>query len=97
MPSPHRAVSTDFQALRTHAIEGRIETRLERLRLDELSAGEVVVRTRYAGVNHKEGLSLHGQAKIISSFPRVAGIELVGEVVQSSSEEFQPSAQPGLT
>ncbi len=80
----------DFQALRTHAVDGRIESRLERLRLDELSAGEVVVRTRYAGVNYKDGLSLHGQAKIITAFPRVAGIELVGEVLQSSSAEFAP-------
>ena len=90
MPTHHRTVPTDFQALRTHAVDGGIETRLERLRLDELSAGEVVVRTRYAGVNYKDGLSLHGQAKIITAFPRIAGIELVGEVLQSSSPDFQP-------
>lgn len=43
----------------------------------------------FAGVNYKDCLSLQGQAKIITSYPRVAGIELVGKVVESSSEQFQ--------
>lgn len=78
----------DFQALRTYSEGGRIESRLERLRIDDLSPGEVLVRIRYAGVNYKDCLSLYGQAKIITDFPRVAGIELVGEVVQSSDLQF---------
>lgn len=82
--------SADFLALRTHLVEGKIENRLARLRRDDLSAGEVVVRTCFAGVNYKDCLSLQGQARIITSYPRVAGIELVGEVVESSTEEFQP-------
>jgi putative YhdH/YhfP family quinone oxidoreductase len=86
-------VPTSFEALRTHAIDGRIESRLERLTLDDLSAGEVVVRTRYAGVNYKDCLSLLGQAKIITSFPRIAGIELVGEVLSSSVDRFRPGQQ----
>eukprot|EP01032_Pedospumella_encystans_P000736 gene736-850_t len=80
-----------FEALRTHqTAEGQVRIRLETLRLDDLSAGEVVVRTRYAGVNYKDCLSLHGRAKIIASYPRVAGIELVGEVLASSVASFEP-------
>lgn len=86
---PHPLIPADFAALRTHLVEGKAESRLERLRLEDLSPGEVVVRTRYAGVNYKDCLSLHGQARIIMAFPRVAGIELVGEVVGSSSGDFQ--------
>lgn len=93
MPTQDRDVPPDFQALRTHAIERRIEARLESLSLDELSAGEVIVRTRYTGVNYKDSLSLHGRAKIITAYPRVAGIELVGEVVRSSSAQFQPGKE----
>ncbi|MBC5763995.1 YhdH/YhfP family quinone oxidoreductase [Ramlibacter albus] len=83
----------DFQALRTHSEGGRIDSRLVRLRFDDLSPGEVLVRTRYAGVNYKDCLSLHGQAKIITEFPRIAGIELVGEVVQSSDPQFTAGQQ----
>lgn len=80
----------DFQVLRTHSHEGRVDSRLERLRIDDLSPGEVLVRTRYAGVNYKDCLSLYGQARIITEFPRIAGIELVGEVLQSSDPQFNP-------
>lgn len=83
----------DFQALRTYSEGGRIDSRLVRLRFDDLSPGEVLVRTRYAGVNYKDCLSLYGQAKIITEFPRIAGIELVGEVVQSSDAQFTAGQQ----
>ena len=86
---------SDFLALRTHQEDGRIGSRLQRLRFDDLSAGEVLVKTRYAGVNYKDCLSIHGRAKIISSFPRVAGIELVGEVLQSADPQFA-TGQPVL-
>lgn len=79
-----------FTALRTHQTDHGVESRIDTLTLEDLSPGEVVVRTRYAGVNYKDCLSLHGQAKIIASFPRIAGIELVGEVVESASPEFRP-------
>jgi acrylyl-CoA reductase (NADPH) len=95
MPQPSRAVPQEFSALRTHVESGRTESRLERLSLADLSPGEVVVRTRYAGLNYKDCLSLHGQAKIITSFPRVAGIELVGDVVASDLPDFM-AGQPVL-
>lgn len=87
------SLPADFQALRTDSQEGRVTSRLERLRLDDLSPGEVVVRVRYAGVNYKDCLSLYGQAKIITEFPRIAGIELVGEVQHSSDAQFTPGQQ----
>ena len=83
----------DFQALRTHSEAGCIDSRLVRLRFDDLSPGEVLVRTRYAGVNYKDCLSLYGQAKIITEFPRIAGIELVGEVLQSADPGFSAGQQ----
>lgn len=95
MPTTNTAVPASFLAVRTHAVDGRVESRIESLSLDQLSAGEVVVRTRYAGVNYKDCLSLHGQAKIITAFPRIAGIELVGEVVDSSAPQFE-RGQPVL-
>lgn len=79
----------DFPALRTFVDEGgRVESRLVRMRVDELSPGEVTVRTRWAGVNYKDCLSLLGRAKIITMFPRIAGIELVGDVVESADTRF---------
>jgi len=77
-----------FTALRSHSVEGRVQSRIERLRIDELSPGEVLMRTRHAGINYKDCLSILGQAKIIADFPRIAGIEAVGDVVASESPGF---------
>jgi putative YhdH/YhfP family quinone oxidoreductase len=87
------ALPADFQVLRTHLRDGRAESGLERLRIDDLSEGEVLVRVRYAGVNYKDCLSLLGQARIITEFPRIAGIELVGEVLQSADSGFAAGQQ----
>ncbi len=93
MSSHPTSIPTRFRAVRTHVVDGRTESRLEELTLDDLSPGEVVVRNRYAGVNFKDCLSLHGKAKIITGFPRVAGIELVGEVVHSEAVGIAPGQQ----
>lgn len=66
-----------------------MHSELEYAALESLSAGEVVVRNLYAGVNYKDCLSILGRAKIVESYPRVCGIELVGEVVDSSTPAFR--------
>ena len=88
--TPEPFTSSSFHALRSHSVEGRVQSRIEVLGLEDLSPGEVVVRTRHAGINYKDCLAITGGAKIISEFPRIAGIEAVGEVVASDVAQFQP-------
>jgi len=77
-----------FLAVRSDYVDRQVVSSLVRLRFADLSAGEVIVRNRYAGVNYKDCLAIQGKAKIIASFPRIAGVELVGEVVRSTVEAF---------
>ncbi|MCA0325461.1 MAG: YhdH/YhfP family quinone oxidoreductase [Proteobacteria bacterium] len=79
-----------LEALRSRLIDGRVQSTLERLSPDELSPGEVLVRTLHAGVNYKDCLAILGKAKIITDFPRIAGIEAVGQVIESSHPDFRP-------
>jgi len=88
--SPPFELPQPFRAVRTHMQDGQTLSQLEHLSIQDLTPGEVVVRNRWAGVNFKDCLSLHGKAKIIASFPRVAGIELAGEVLHSETADFQP-------
>lgn len=87
------ALPEDFAALRAHCHEGRVQPRLERLGLDALSPGDLVLRARYAGLNYKDCLAMHGQARIIAGFPRVPGIEVVGEVLSSSDTRLPPGTE----
>lgn len=80
----------DFVCLRTHSLPDGVSSRLERIRSEDLSDGQVLIRNRYAGVNYKDCLSILGRAKIIETYPRIAGIEAVGDVVESSDDRFSP-------
>lgn len=88
--SPSFELPQAFRAVRTHMQDGQTLSKLEHLTIQDLSPGEVIIRNRWAGVNFKDCLSLHGKAKIITSFPRIAGIEFAGEVVHSEAADFQP-------
>ena len=56
----------------------------------ELGGGEVLVRVEYSSLNYKDGLAITGKGKVVRKFPMVPGIDLAGEVVESSSNEFSP-------
>ena len=87
---PSNSIADAFDALVCRKDEAGVRSRIETLTLERLSAGEVVLRTRYAGVNFKDCLAVTGRAKIIAEFPRIAGIEAVGEVLSSSDPRFAP-------
>ena len=80
------AVNAPFMALRIHDAAGGC--RLDRVTLDELSPGEVVVRVEWSSVNYKDALAATGGAPIVSGFPRVGGIDLAGRVVHSAHPDW---------
>jgi acrylyl-CoA reductase (NADPH) len=77
-----------FRALRIHQDSGKIAARMERITLDDLAAGEVVVKVRYSTINYKDALAATGAGKILRKHPLVGGIDLAGEVVSSADPSF---------
>jgi NADPH2:quinone reductase len=84
-------MSNTFKALRIHEIDREIVARFEQLTLDDLAAGEVVVRVMYSDINYKDALAATGAGKILRKYPLVGGIDLAG-VVESSAD---PRCKPG--
>ncbi len=78
-----------FKAYRLFQGEARPEGRIVDMGADELSAGDVLVRTHYASVNYKDALAATGINKIITSFPRIGGIDLVGTVEESGDPRYR--------
>lgn len=79
-----------FSALRVFSQDGDVEARVVELTVDDLSAGEVVLRTAYSSVNYKDALAATGAGKIIRRFPLVGGIDAAGTVVASADARFKP-------
>ncbi len=80
----------EFRALRTHRTGDESRSALETVQVADLSAGELLVRTRWAGVNYKDSLAVTGRAAVLEGSPRIAGIELVGTVERSAVGDFSP-------
>ncbi len=80
-----------FQAYRVHLEQERIVARLERIALDDLSPGEVVIRAAWSGINYKDALAATGKGRILRRYPLVAGIDVAGTVETSTDPGLRPS------
>ncbi len=74
-----------FLACRVHREEKSIQHQFEMMDDDQLSAGDVLIRIEYSGINFKDALGVTGKGKIYKQFPINAGIDCAG-IVESSSE-----------
>lgn len=78
-----------FRALRLSKTETGQEAKLERLTLDDLMDGDVVVRVEYSTVNFKDGLALTGKSPVVRVWPLIPGIDFAGVVESSSHAGFK--------
>jgi NADPH2:quinone reductase len=78
----------NFRAYRIDQQDGKIVAGFTTLGLDDLSAGDVVIKVSHSTINYKDALAATGAGKILRSFPLVGGIDLAGTVVSSDDERF---------
>jgi acrylyl-CoA reductase (NADPH) len=83
-----------FRALRTFRDDaGHRFSRFVDLTVDDLSPGEVVIRSRHAAVNYKDARAVSGVGNVLKRFPSIAGIEVSGVVESSSDPRFRSGDQ----
>lgn len=83
-------IPSSFRAFRIHADGGKTHRAgLEQIGLDDLTAGEVVVKAAYSSINYKDALAGTGKGKILRSYPLVGGIDVAGYVAQSSDPNYR--------
>src|SRR5688572_9830724 len=78
-----------FQAFRIHNDAQGYRSGIEALSVDDLSPGEIVIKTAFSSVNFKDALAGTGQGKILRQFPLVGGIDVAGHVVASTDPAFR--------
>ena len=83
------SVPAKFRAFRIHDDAEGYRSGIERISLDDLNPGEVVVKTAYSSVNFKDALAGTGQGKILRRFPLVGGIDVAGHVVATTDPAFR--------
>jgi acrylyl-CoA reductase (NADPH) len=76
---------------------GTYTRRIAEKSLDDLPAGEVLVRVHYSSLNYKDGLSATGHRGVTKHYPHTPGVDAAGVVEESHSEAFQPGDQVIVT
>ena len=82
------AAAEKFRAYRLSEVEKKIRAEFVECTLDELDAGEVVVRVAYSDVNYKDALAATGKGRILLRPACIGGIDLAGTVLSSSDARF---------
>jgi putative YhdH/YhfP family quinone oxidoreductase len=77
--------------------DGTYTRRITEKSLDDLPAGEVLVRVHYSSLNYKDGLSATGHRGVTKRYPHTPGVDAAGVVEESLSEAFQPGDQVIVT
>jgi len=62
---------------------------LTKMNINDLNPGEVLIKVHYSCINFKDALAVTGQGKIMRNYPLNAGIDVAGEVVESSHANFK--------
>ncbi len=90
--------SKTFKAMVVQETADRKYTRrIAEKSLDDLPAGEVLVRVHYSSLNYKDGLSATGHRGVTKHYPHTPGVDAAGVVEESLSEAFQPGDEVIVT
>lgn len=81
-------MTESFQALVVDKTESSFSVSIKPITVEDLPAGEVLIKVAYSSVNYKDGLASIPNGKIVRSYPFIPGIDLSGIVVSSTDERF---------
>ena len=83
-------VPATFKAFRIHNDEKGYRSGIDEVSLDDLTEGQVTIRVEYSSINYKDALAATGKGRIVRNYPLTGGIDVAGEVLESSDENFDP-------
>lgn len=87
-----------FRALRVSQDEsGAYVRRVIECGIDELPAGELLIRVHYSSLNYKDALSASGNRGVTRNYPHTPGIDAAGVVAESAVAEFAPGDEVIVT
>jgi acrylyl-CoA reductase (NADPH) len=81
---------TTFKALEvTETPDGQFVRQIIQRNINDLPAGEVLIKVKYAALNYKDALSATGNKGITRTYPHTPGIDAAGIVAESSDDNFK--------
>ena len=72
-----------FRAYRINLEDKKIVAGFAEMNVDDLTAGEVIIKVSHSTINYKDALAATGAGRILRTYPLNGGIDLAGTVVSS--------------
>ncbi|MDO6546006.1 acrylyl-CoA reductase (NADPH) [Pseudoalteromonas carrageenovora] len=82
-------MSNPIKAVVINKDENNYSATLTTIENSDLPNENVSIDVLYSTLNYKDGLAITGKGPVVRSFPMVPGIDLVGSVTESTSDEFK--------
>ncbi|GAA79801.1 MDR family oxidoreductase [Pseudoalteromonas sp. BSi20495] len=82
-------MSTPIKAIVINKEDNNYSASLSTIENSDLPNENVSIDVLYSTLNYKDGLAITGKGPVVRSFPMVPGIDLVGTVTNSTSDEFK--------
>ena len=83
-------MTSAFNALVLNKTDDIITSSVERIGLEDLPDGDVVIAVDYSTLNYKDGLILNGLGGLVRRYPHVPGVDCSGVVESSDNSELRP-------
>ncbi len=78
-----------FKAFRVEEKDGNYIGSVKEMEFSPVSNGEILVRVHYSSINYKDALSASGNKGVTRNYPHTPGIDAVGTVEKSNSENLK--------
>ncbi|UOQ43862.1 oxidoreductase [Halobacillus salinarum] len=82
-----------FQAYTIREKGESVQAGMETLMTEDLPQGDVLIRVHYSSVNYKDGMVAQPNNPLVKNYPVIPGIDLAGEVVESTDNQFSKGDQ----
>lgn len=88
---------TTFRALRTECTDEGFFTRMVERDIDDLPAGDVLIRVHWSSLNYKDALSATGNRGVTRHYPHTPGIDAAGVVEACDEGPLEPGDEVIVT
>lgn len=78
-----------YKAYLVKEIDSSYSGSIKELEMSNIEPGNVIIKVHYSSLNYKDALAATGVKGVVSSYPFVPGIDVAGEILQSSSQNFE--------
>ena len=77
-----------YKAYLVEENEGKHSGQVKEIEMPSLDDGNVIIKVHYSSLNYKDALASSGVKGVVKSYPFVPGIDVAGEIVETSNSEF---------